>query len=155
MKHNFNLRPIGPDFASCLMMTRPHGATGDRCDCCSVKPAEPFLACRNFNFQGKPVFAREPGRWAVCSGCRGLLWTHQWLRLSKCAKKNPELFRMLSRHIIPGEEIHCRDAEERAELARPAVTKGQLSPADDSIDWLERLYALLDLREPIAAACTI
>jgi hypothetical protein len=152
MKHNFNLRPIGPDFASCLMMTRPHGATGDRCDCCSVKPAETFLACRNFNFQGKPVFAREPGRWAVCSGCQGLLLTHQWLRLSKCSKKNPELFRMLSRHIIPGEEIHCRDAEERAGLSRPTMPKGQLSPTDDSIDWLERLYALLDLREPIAAA---
>ena len=152
------------------MMTRPHGATGDRCDCCSVKPAETLLACRNFNFQGRPVFARELGRWAVCSGCRGLLWAHQWLRLSKCSKKNPELFRMLSRYIIPGEEIHCREAEERAaknaqmisakELpreikagqARPNITKGQLSPTDDSIDWLERLYALLDLREHIAAA---
>src|SRR6516165_9903940 len=128
------------------MMTRPYGATGDRCDCCSVKPAETFLACRNFNFQGKPVFARELGRWAVCSGCRGLLRTHQWLRLSKCSKKNPELFRMLSRHIIPGEEIHCREAEERTGLARPTVTEGQLSPTDDSINWLERLYALLDLR---------
>jgi hypothetical protein len=77
---------------------------------------------------------------------------------------------MLSRYIIPGEEIHCREAEERAaknaqmisakELpreikagqARPNITKGQLSPTDDSIDWLERLYALLDLREHIAAA---
>jgi hypothetical protein len=39
--------------------------------------------------------------------------------------------------------------EIKAGLARP---KGQLSPTDDSIDWLERLYALLDLREPIAAA---
>jgi hypothetical protein len=76
---------------------------------------------------------------------------------------------MLSRYIIAGEEIHCHEAEERAAknahmrsaeelprikagLARPNITKGQLSPTDDSIDWLERLYALLDLREPIAAA---
>jgi hypothetical protein len=72
--------------------------------------------------------------------------------------------------MIPGEEVDCREVKERAAknahmisaeelpreikggLARPNITKGQLSPTDDSIDWLERLYALLDLREPIAAA---
>ena len=151
MENTFDLRPIGLELGVALLMTRPYGSTGNQCDCCSVQPAETFLACRNFNFQGKPVFARDPGRWAVCCGCRGLLWTHQWLRLSKVSKKSPELFRMLSRQIIPGEEVHCREAEERGGPARPTITKGQLSPADDSIDWLERLYALLDLREPTAA----
>jgi hypothetical protein len=137
------------------MMTRPYGSNGDRCDCCSVQPAEIFLACRNFKFHGKPVFARELGRWAVCGGCRGLLWTHQWLRLAKCCKKNPGLFRKLSRHVISGEEIHSRDANERGAqcvrlMARSAAAEGQLSPKDDSIDWLKRLYVLPDLREHIA-----
>jgi hypothetical protein len=133
------------------MMTRPYGSTGDRCDCCSVNPVETFLACRNFNFQGKPVFARELGRWAVCSGCRGLLLTHQWLRLSKCSKKNPDLFLLLSRHIIPGEEIHRCEAEERVLPQDIKAGPARRTVEDDSIDWLEHLYALPDLREPIAA----
>jgi hypothetical protein len=133
------------------MMTRPYGSIGDRCDCCSVQAAETLLACRNFKFQGKPVFARDLGRWAVCCRCRELLWAHQWLRLSKCSRKNPELFRKLSRHIIPGENIHSREVEEQASKwvrIKAALTgdEERFSRKDDSVAWLESLYALPDLR---------
>ena len=144
------------------MITRPYGSDGDRCDCCSLQPAESLLACRNFKFQGKPVFGHELGRWAVCSDCRGLLCTRQWLRLANRSKKNPELFRKLSLHIIPGEEIHCREAEERATKCIGLMSEdlpnniqarpGRLSPNDDYIAWLDRLYTLPDHREPIGAA---
>jgi hypothetical protein len=53
--------------------------------------------------------------------------------------------------------MHIRNTNERGAqcvrlMARSAAAEGQLRPKDDSIDWLQRLYLLADLRERMATA---
>lgn len=88
---------------------------GNRCDFCGSPFVHKLYACRNFHFDGKPVFATDQGRWAACDKCLRLVDAGAWPRVAtrvlkyapdKSLRLRRDLSRfllMLNEHITPGQ----------------------------------------------------
>jgi hypothetical protein len=55
---------------------------GDRCDFCGSASVVKLHHCRNFTWEGQPIFAQDAGRWASCHSCSQLIDVGEWNRLS-------------------------------------------------------------------------
>jgi hypothetical protein len=58
---------------------------GNSCDFCGAAFVARFYACRNFEWDGRPVFTRPStsGRWAACDECARLIDADSWSRLHR------------------------------------------------------------------------
>jgi hypothetical protein len=57
---------------------------GKTCDFCVQSPATKIYACRNFEWDGSPVFGTETkGRWAACESCAELVDAERWDQLTE------------------------------------------------------------------------
>jgi hypothetical protein len=92
---------------------RPFCRSGNQCDCCSESFIDTLYACRNLNLQGRPVFTRPVGRWAVCYSCRRLLEDGNSRKLGGRYEKNADLYRALLNHIIPGQSWSVHQVKDR------------------------------------------
>jgi len=46
---------------------------GNRCDFCGGQDIHSLHSCSNFDWEGKPVFQQDTGRWAACWMCSGYI----------------------------------------------------------------------------------
>jgi hypothetical protein len=82
---------------------RPFRRSGNQCDCCSAPRIDTLYLCRNFSYDGLPVFTRKVGRWAACSSCRRLLEKGKTASLARRSNRGAGLYQALLFNIIPGQ----------------------------------------------------
>jgi len=56
---------------------------GGNCDFCGIGSVTLLYACRNFDWEGRPVFYSPVGRWASCHVCADLIEGKDWGRLNR------------------------------------------------------------------------
>jgi hypothetical protein len=95
---------------------------GDHCDFCDTHPVVKLYTCKNFEWDGLPVFSVGPdGLWAACRRCSELVDAKRWSTLTERALRaflqkhptsnyeEPQLWaqftainRLFAEHVIDG-----------------------------------------------------
>lgn len=97
---------------------------GDRCDFCGSPDVQSLYACSNFEWEGRPIFRHEPGRWAACWMCSKQIEVQQWGQLNRRVMREVEkrqgitgpvleelrlslrvLHALFAEHVIEGEAL--------------------------------------------------
>ena len=111
---------------------------GDCCDFCGGKDVQALYSCANFNWEGRPVFQQDAGRWAACWLCSQYIETQNWGQLNRRVMREvskregltPEhldamratlkiLHALFAQHVVRGEAF---------KVHRPHVRRFMLAP---------------------------
>jgi hypothetical protein len=56
---------------------------GNCCDFCASSEVLNLYSCRNFEWEGTPVFRADVGRWAACSMCSSFIDGQRWGQITR------------------------------------------------------------------------
>jgi hypothetical protein len=103
---------------------RPFRRSGNQCDCCSEPSIDTLYLCRNFSYQGRPVFTRQVGRWAACLSCRRLLEEGNTSSLACRSEREAGIYRALLINIIPGQSWSVHQVAPKVSTQAKGVSHG-------------------------------
>lgn len=97
---------------------------GNCCDFCGSPDVRSLYSCKNFDWEGKPVFRSDAGRWAACWMCSAFIDAQRWGQITRRVMREvgrragltprdidalraslKELHALFARNVIDGEEL--------------------------------------------------